>query len=120
MRIDVTPVAKGRPRFTKNGRAYTPQKTRNAEDELRYSVMDMKPSFASTDALRVVVTFYLLKPKSTKRKYPTVRSDLDNFLKYALDGCNGYLWHDDAQIVSIEAHKRYGEPHIEIDIEVIE
>jgi Holliday junction resolvase RusA-like endonuclease len=39
---------------------------------------------------------------------PTAKPDLDNFLKAALDACNGIVFADDAHITEISAKKIYG------------
>jgi Holliday junction resolvase RusA-like endonuclease len=58
--------------------------------------------------VKVDVTFYLQKPKSVKRKYPSVRPDLDKLVRSTLDGITmGGLWVDDAQVVGLTAWKFY-------------
>jgi len=46
------------------------------------------------------------------------RGDLDGFLKVALDSLNGIAWHDDRQIVKIDAerHDDKANPRIEITV----
>ena len=45
------------------------------------------------------------------------RPDIDNILK-AIDGLNGILWKDDAQIILAVVSKRYGNvPHLAIDVD---
>ena len=58
-------------------------------------------------AIRVELDFCLIRPKSSKREYPTVKPDLDNYIKSVLDAMNGIILKDDSQIVSIEASKKY-------------
>lgn len=49
--------------------------------------------------------------------FPTVKPDLDNYIKSTFDALNGVLWHDDNNIVSIHAMKMYSDkPRIEIVI----
>ncbi len=57
--------------------------------------------------LNLVLTF--TKPKTSKRKYPSVRPDLDNYCKMICDSANGILYKDDAQICQINIMKCYGE-----------
>lgn len=40
---------------------------------------------------------------------PTKKPDLDNVAKTILDALNGFVYHDDAQVVSLEIEKIYGE-----------
>ena len=117
--LPISPVSKGRPRFTRQGHAYTPQKTRNTEEIVkRWLVKELKPSFCPLlTPLRVVIWFYLYKPPTTKKELPTGRPDLDNYIKLILDAGNGIIWHDDSQIVWLEAKKGYSFiEHIEIFI----
>lgn len=112
--VPLSPVAKGRPRFGK-GFTYTPAKTRQAENALksilRGSMLGRPPS---REALALEVCFYLMRPKSVKRVHPSVRPDLDNYIKALMDAGNGIVWEDDCQIVDIRAVKRYGSPRIQI------
>ncbi len=50
----------------------------------------------------------MVRPKSVKRDYPAVRPDIDNYVKTVLDGANGILWLDDAQVCQLAATKQYG------------
>ena len=48
---------------------------------------------------------------------PTMKPDVDNYIKSTLDGLNGILWQDDNQIVDISAHKFYSDrPRVEIEV----
>jgi len=104
--IDVDPVAKGRPRFTKAGRAYTPQKTKQFSEDVK-EYMEMYFIEKLEGALHVDLTFFIKRPKTVRRKYPTVKPDIDNFEKAIYDALNEILWHDDCQIVSHNVAKKY-------------
>jgi|DEB0MinimDraft_10_1074344.scaffolds.fasta_scaffold327187_1 Holliday junction resolvase RusA-like endonuclease len=104
--IDVDPVAKGRPRFTKAGRAYTPQKTKQFSKDVK-EYMEMYFIEKLEGALHVDLTFFIKRPKTVRRKYPTVKPDIDNFEKAIYDALNEILWHDDCQIVSHNVAKKY-------------
>lgn len=104
--IPVKPTPKGRPRMTRHGHAFTPQKTRDAEKELRFFLKALKPP-KYAGAVSLTLKFHLIRPKSSKKAYPTGRSDLDNYIKLVADAMNGILYLDDAQIVSLNAEKRY-------------
>lgn len=56
----------------------------------------------------MLIVFTIKKPKSVKRNYPTVKPDVDNFLKSLLDALNQIAYEDDAQIIEINASKKYG------------
>ncbi len=119
--FDIEPVAKGRPKFTKQGRAYTPAKTRKFEEALSLlAIAQMRRGDHEMRTGPVVVdlTFSFVPPKSWpdwKREAAiagsirnTSKPDLDNLTK-CLDAFNGIVFEDDSQISSIVAKKRYTE-----------
>jgi len=106
--FNIDPVAKGRPRFTRGGRAYTPERTRKFTNEL-IAMMQWQVGEPLEGALKVEIVFYMRRPKSVKRKYPTVKPDLDNLEKALYDAGNGILWNDDSQIVTHTVSKYYAD-----------
>lgn len=53
----------------------------------------------------------------TGRSYPTGKPDIDNVAKALLDGLNRVLWHDDAQVVTLQASKCYAaEPGVRVTV----
>lgn len=46
--------------------------------------------------------------------------DLDNHVKAVLDALNGICFIDDRQVTEIHAQKFFGDPHIEIELEVLQ
>lgn len=101
LHIPGKPVGKGRPRFTKTGRTYTPQTTRDAEANIAWhakAVMNRRPPLDGPVEVRAIFTF------TDKR-----RRDVDNNLKLVLDAMNTIVYHDDNQVHRIEAEKRYGD-----------
>lgn len=122
------PVAKGRPRMTRTGHAYTPQKTRSYEGKMALfgnQAMGGKPPVESPLHVDLLVILPIPASWSQRKKtealacrlLPAGRKDLDNFVK-TLDGLNGIIWKDDGQICSIVARKIYGEiPGLHILIE---
>ena len=119
------PIPKARARtVVRNGRvmSFTPKATCDAEASIRAQIADSKVFYTKDIPLSVVLDFYITKPPSVnkKRLCPVTRPDLDNYCKLVLDACNGYLWQDDSQIVSLVAKKQYDTPpRIEIEIEGI-
>lgn len=117
----ITPVAKGRPRFDRQGHAYTPAQTRRYEAQLRMLMRARGLPKLSSGPLKLTVRFYLAKPKRTKNKLPCVRPDIDNFLKAFSDAADGVLWKDDGQVCEVDARKLYdltGQPRIEFQVTV--
>ena len=113
------PVAKGRPRFTRQGRTYTPKRTHDYESEVKAMA---KAAMGSSEPLEtpvsvfVHVTFPVPQSYSKKRteaclngfERHTKRPDLDNIVKSITDGMNEVVYKDDCQITSIHATKVYG------------
>ena len=112
------PTAKGRPRMTRQGFAYTPSKTRKYEAHGRLAaqqVMDGRAPIAVP--VRAEITVDLLVPASWSGKRrdaalhgdirPTTRPDADNYVKAALDAINAIVIADDSLIVDLIATKRY-------------
>ena len=110
------PVGKGRPRFTRTGRTYTPAKTREWErqvakvaDEAMHGIDMLK------GPLKATLVFYLPIPKSwSKRRRqeadgaPAItRVDADNLAKAVLDACNGIVYEDDKQVTELDVVKQY-------------
>lgn len=59
-------------------------------------------------ALEVELWFYLPKPSSVSRDYPTVMPDTDKLVRGVLDGLTkGGAIVDDARVVDLHAYKRY-------------
>lgn len=117
------PVAKGRPKFARRGKnvvAYTPAKTAAYESRVQHAAgAAMAGREPTARPVRLVVSLALEVPASWSKKRralaiagtirATKKPDADNVLKGLKDGCNGIVWKDDAQVVSIELSKAYGE-----------
>ena len=121
------PIPEGRARFTKNGRAYTPAKTRAWKQLVRKAATEAAIEAALfgplSGALRMSLDFTMpIPPSWTKRRQaeasaqfirPIGKPDTDNLAKAVMDGCNEVLYFDDAQIVALSIRKRYGlVPHV--------
>lgn len=127
--IPGVPVGKGRARSTRDGRHYTPAKTRAYEDQVRMLAklaMGRAPPHAEPIALTVRV--YMPVPESWaqwKRDaalsgavLPTGKPDLSNVVKAIEDGLNGIVYGDDSRVVVTEASKHYAtDPRVEVTAE---
>jgi Holliday junction resolvase RusA-like endonuclease len=112
--FSVCPMPKARPRFTRQGFAYTTKENRDFEAKLK---LLMRAEFRGKPLevpLRLELTFSVPKPKSCKRQHPTVKPDVDNFCKMVMDCGNGILWTDDNLVVELVARKEYGKPGIRL------
>jgi len=126
------PVAKGRPRMTRQGRAYTPKKTVNYETLIQECFAIAYPGHQPiTGPLGLKIDAHFTIPASWSQKkqkaaqnyqiMPTKRPDVDNVIKCVADGLNGIAWRDDSQIVSVLANKFYStRPRVEIEITEVE
>lgn len=124
-------VAKGRPKFATRGKyafAYTPKKTRDAENDFRLQVIKYKPEKPLEGEIYLEIKSYRSIPKSFSKKkiflagsgkmQPITRPDWDNLGKLITDAGNGILWKDDSQIVKCIVSKYYStNPRTEIRIE---
>lgn len=123
--IDGEPVAKGRPRFTMSGRAYTPKRTADYEKRVRESYTgDMFPEDVP---LAVHIDAYMGIPKSASKKAheamrrgekrPLKAPDGDNIAKAICDALNGKAYKDDKQVVHLVVSKWYSDiPRAEVRI----
>ena len=113
------PVAKGRPRFTRKGIAFTPAKTRSFENLLRFEASQiMQGKTPLESALTLTLEAFLPIPSSWSKKqqlralgglvHPTKRPDCDNLLK-TIDSLNGIVWRDDKQIIHASVTKAYSD-----------
>lgn len=128
-------VGKGRPRYSRRGEyvhTYTPQKTKNFEDAIRFEFMasncEPMPVYDREVSLKATVLVGVPIPKSYSKKKqalcrdrfiaPSKKPDIDNILKSVFDALNGYAFADDVQIVQVYAEKVYAEePFVEVEID---
>jgi len=117
--IPGTPVAQGRPRARRHGdgvQVYDPPKTakwkRGACIVMRAAAPKPLPLCEPDTPLGVEVVVIHARPKSMSLLrqpgpvWKTSKPDVDNILKALLDaGGMAGLWHDDAQIVRLDARK---------------
>jgi len=111
------PVPKGRPRFTRQGRTYTPAKTKTYEDQVAVLAKAVCPEPLKTPVAVLVTAVFpvpLTYPKKRREaclngsERHIKRPDLDNIVKAVTDGMNGVVYGDDSQIVRLVANKVYG------------
>lgn len=130
IKIPIIPLPKGRPRFTKNGHAYTPKKTRDYEETLRQHIrMVWKGPRIERQPVLLFLDLILPIPKSWPEwkkiealegnRYPTSKPDLDNLEKAVMDAMDGVVFKDDAQVVGKYSNKYYGdEPSVNVYVNV--
>lgn len=90
------PKPKGRPRFSRQGHAYTPETTRAAERNVIDLFELAAPLWEPTvEDVRLTLDVCF--------QYGRV-ADLDNIAKLISDALNGYAWVDDRQIRKLEVN----------------
>ncbi len=121
------PAGKGRPRFTRGGHTYTPEKTKAYEETVRLCWKTQSgQGFAGGVPLLASITAYFPIPKRTSREeaaamegaFHLSRPDADNLVKAVLDALNGCAYPDDSAIQLDRCYKLYtnGLPRVEVEI----
>ena len=111
------PVSKARARFSGKSRgAYTPDKTRAAEEAVGWRFREAARGHAidANATYAVVARFFCATGQ---------RRDVDNMLKLILDGLNKVAWLDDSQVVEATTRKERvpaGEARTEVTVHLIE
>lgn len=131
MVIPGEPAGKGRPRFLRNGKTYTPKATRERERSIAAYAKLAMAGYPAVDhhELKVAITAFFGIPKSWARakteraldgSFRTAPQDVDNIAKAVLDGLNGVVWADDKQVVDLHVSKGYArEPKTVVRIEPV-
>lgn len=131
--FEIEPVPQLRPRVSSRGgyvRVYDPPKVKQFKSLLRSLAVNQYTRPPLLGPLSVSLTFYRPVQKSisqtererrlSNQSKPVVKPDTDNYIKATLDALNGILWHDDAQIVKIEAEKKYSDhPKITVSVKPV-
>lgn len=118
--VDLDPVPKGRPKFSKIGgfvRTYTPKKTSDYEAQVKAIAQNAMTREPLETPLSAFLYFRLPIPRSYPKKRvaaclsgserPIKKPDLDNLAKSVLDALNGVVYKDDSQLVSLHITKVY-------------
>lgn len=111
------PQGKGRPRFTRSGPTYTPDRTAEYEERVKLAYKQAGAGklsgFVSAD---ICAVFAVPKSYTKARRaaalsvsFAPKKPDCDNIAKIILDALNGLAYDDDAQVVKLRVEKRYGE-----------
>ena len=125
--IPGTPVAKGRPRFTRVGHPYTPEKTKQYEQTVRrcyetqsgVSFPGGAPVFAQILAYFPIPASYSKKKKAAlEGSFHLSRPDADNIAKSVLDALNGLAYPDDSAVQLQGVYKLYtnAAPRVELTL----
>ena len=113
--VECEPLPQPRPRFSRFGGVYLPQAFQEYKATIsKAAVQAMAGRETLTGELKATLKFFR-KYKKISRRY----GDCDNLSKAVLDACNGIVYADDSQIISVVStkHTDKDNPHIEIEIE---
>lgn len=114
------PLGKARPRVTRKGFTYTPQKTVNYENLIRWTFQSKFPNHKPYEGYieaEIKAIFDVPKSYSKKKTLELLngscnydhKPDLDNIAKIVLDSLNGIAYKDDSQVTILKVIKEYGE-----------
>lgn len=112
----IEPLPQARCRFGR-GRAFEPARMKEykaaVEKAARAAMKNQQPTTAAISCkLRLFRKF-----NAISRRF----GDADNLAKSIMDACNGVVWKDDAQIVSLTAEKiKSTVPRVEVEIETVD
>lgn len=122
------PVGKARPRMTRSGHTYTPEKTVSYENLVKLCFKAKYPDEKPAEStVQMVITAYygIAKSASNKKRQlmadgkirPIKKPDADNIIKAVADALNGIAYKDDSQIVNVTIAKWYSDtPRVEVAI----
>jgi crossover junction endodeoxyribonuclease RusA len=73
-----------------------------------------------SDPVELCLSFYLPRPKTVTREFPSVKPDLDKLIRSTCDGLKtGGLYVDDALIIALTATKQYAAEGLEAGCHVL-
>lgn len=112
------PQGKARPRFIRQGRAYTPKNTVDYETQIRQAYVAaggaiIGAMISNTAPIQIKITAYFKKTKTNKMDFPTLKPDADNIAKVVCDAINGIAYRDDKQITCLAVEKVWADDGIE-------
>lgn len=98
------PVPKGRPKLSRGGHAYTPERTKEGERIVRAAFEECRMTrFGIALPAPVELEMELWFATATRR-----RSDIDNYAKLVMDALNQAAYDDDSQITRLVANLERG------------
>ena len=101
--------------FVKNGRVVMIEASKKVKPWREAVVAETAKNVACTmtEPVEIALVFYLPKPKTVTRKWPSVKPDLDKLIRSTFDGLTtGGLYTDDALVIAVSASKEYATDRI--------
>lgn len=114
---EMRPMACKRHRLGKSGHSYSPKDYEAYKNLMRYMIVNRKPVITE-EPLCAVIGFRFNAPRGWSYKKSLAvynekqliagKRDIDNLVKTVLDACQGFVYHNDAQVVGLISWKQYG------------
>lgn len=102
-------------------------KTKGWQQTVAEAALAAMPSPVLMDGpVSLDVTFYLKRPKSLgkKSRAHTTKPDLDKLVRSVKDALTHIVWHDDSQVIAVQAWKFYAAPdelpHAFVDVRSVD
>lgn len=99
----------------------------SAKAEIRAQILaqDAKPPELIPGPKVVLLHVFRTRPKSLPKrvKWPVSRPDVDNYTKLIFDAFNGFVWHDDSEVVRLEVTKSFADeqgPRFDVYVSQVE
>lgn len=87
------------------------------QNQVSWEANEHRPEQPFEGPVSMSLEFSFVKPKSSKRKSPTVRPDLDKLARNILDSLENIFYHNDAQVTAMFITKAYADaPGVLINI----
>ena len=110
--IKAEPIPQPRPRFGRGGKVYQPEKIKAYKNVVSYAAKTAMQGKQPIDCPLSVKLKFWRRYSASSRRF----GDCDNLVKAVLDACNGIIFADDSQIISLTAEKYQGTPRLELEI----
>jgi len=109
--IDGEPAPQGSKNgFVKNGRVVMVESSIKVKPWRMAVAAETRKQVQSAleNPVEIALVFHLPRPKTVRRKWPTVKPDLDKLIRSTFDGLTtGGLYTDDALVIAVSASKQY-------------
>ena len=124
--VDGIPAPQGSKNgFIKNGRVVMVEASKKVKPwrdaVTKQTQLTMRNRETMTNPVELTLVFYLPRPKTATRLFPSVKPDLDKLIRSTFDGLtSGGLYLDDALVVAVTATKLYATDKTGCSIHVAE
>jgi Holliday junction resolvase RusA-like endonuclease len=113
--------------FVVGGKAVTTSdnaKVKPWQEVVSWAAQQHRPEQIFRGPVIVELDFHFLRPKSVsekKRRFHTVKPDIDKITRSTLDALKGVIYADDSQVTTLLVAKKYGDaPMVNVKIKALE